>query len=96
MPIRRFLNGEKFDQETTRVLGVAFELTCIALRVGDCENDVKQAIADKIIALAKKSGERNPDILCEQVVNNIRSLGIAAATAPPEIAVQSSPPILTE
>ena len=25
MPIRPFLNGEQFDQETSRILGVAFE-----------------------------------------------------------------------
>jgi hypothetical protein len=26
MPIRQYLNGERFDLETTRVLGVAFEV----------------------------------------------------------------------
>ena len=71
MPITSFLNGEDFDPETTRVLGVAFELTCVALRTGDCADDVKQAIANKIIALAQ-AGERNPDILCEQVLKDIR------------------------
>jgi hypothetical protein len=70
MPIRPFLNGENFDPETIRVLGVALEMTCVALRVGDCDDDVKQAIADKIIALAK-AGECNPDVLCEQVVKDI-------------------------
>ena len=53
MPITPFLNGERFDLETKRVLGVAFELVCIALRVGDCDDGVKQAIATKIIELAK-------------------------------------------
>jgi hypothetical protein len=71
MPIRRFLNGQQFDEDTIRVLGVALELTCIALRTGDCADDVKQAIADKIIALAK-AGERNPDVLCEKVLRDIR------------------------
>ena len=71
MPITPFLNDENFDQETTRVLGVALELTCVALRTGDCADDVKQAIANKIIALAK-AGERNPDLICEQVLNDIR------------------------
>jgi hypothetical protein len=42
MPIWPFLNGEQFDRETLRILGVAFEQVCIALRTGD---DVKQAIA---------------------------------------------------
>jgi hypothetical protein len=31
MPIRPFLNGENFDQETLRTLGVAFEQFCIGL-----------------------------------------------------------------
>jgi hypothetical protein len=43
-------------------MGVALELVCIALHTGDCDDHVKQAIADKIIALAK-AGERNP-IFC--------------------------------
>jgi hypothetical protein len=40
-----------------RILGVAFEQVCIGLRTGDFDDDVKQAIADKIIDLSK-SGER--------------------------------------
>jgi hypothetical protein len=71
MPVRPFLNGENFDPETVRVLGIALEMTCIALRVGDCADDVKQAIADKLIALAK-AGERNPDMLCEEALKDIR------------------------
>ena len=71
MPITPFLNGERFDEEMRRALGVAFETTCIALRVGECADDVRQAVADKIIALAK-AGERNPDRLCEEAVKDIR------------------------
>jgi hypothetical protein len=71
MPITPFLNGERFDPETTRVLGVALEMVCIALRTGDCNDDVKQPIATKLIALAK-AGERNPDILCEEALKDIR------------------------
>jgi hypothetical protein len=47
-------------------------MTCLGLRTGDCADDVKQAIANKIIALAK-AGERNPDVLCEQVLKDIRT-----------------------
>ena len=72
MPIRTFLNGEEFDQDMVRILGVAFEQVCIGLRTGDCADDVKQAIANKIIELAK-SGERNPDILCERALKSIRT-----------------------
>jgi hypothetical protein len=53
MPITPFLNGERFDLEDKRVLGVAFEMVCIALRIGDCDDGVKQAIATKISDLAK-------------------------------------------
>jgi hypothetical protein len=72
MPIRQFLNGERFDPETTRVLGVAFEMVCIALRTEEADDFVKQAIAEKIINLATV-GERNPDILCERALKDIRA-----------------------
>ena len=71
MPVRPFLNGEQFDQETLRILGVAFEQICIGLRIGDCGDDVKNAIAKKIIELAH-TGERNPDQLCERALEDIR------------------------
>jgi hypothetical protein len=64
MPISPYLNGQRFDPDSKRILGLAFEMTSIALRIGDCDDGVKQAIADKIIDLAK-TGERSPDILCE-------------------------------
>jgi hypothetical protein len=71
MPIAPFINGEQFDPETRRVLGVALEMTCLALRTGDCDDGVREAIAIKIIELAK-TGERNPDLLCEQALKDIR------------------------
>jgi len=75
MPIRPFLTGEQLDQETLRILGLAFEQTSIALRIGDCADDVRQAVANKIIELAK-SGERNPDLLCERALKEIRPAGV--------------------
>jgi len=68
MPIRP---GEQFDQERVGILGVAFAQVCIALRTGDCDDHVKQAIANKIIELAK-TGEPNPDLLCERALEDIR------------------------
>jgi len=53
-----------------RILGVAFEQVCIGLRIGDCGDHVKEAIANKIIAFAK-TGERNPDLLCERTLTDI-------------------------
>ena len=73
MPIRPFLNGEDFDPETTRVLGVALEMTCAALRTDDVK---REAIANKIIALAK-AGERNADLICGQVLRDIVEQAIA-------------------
>jgi hypothetical protein len=72
MPITPFLNGYRLDAEDRRVVGLAFELVCIALRVGDCDDGVKQAIATKIIDLAK-GGERDPNVLCEQALKDIRT-----------------------
>lgn len=67
MPIRSHLNGRKFDGETIRVMGLAFEMTLISLRLvdrGDIANDV---VAHKIFELAK-AGERDPERLCETVL----------------------------
>ena len=74
MPITPYLNGARFDPETKRVLGLAFEAVCLALRIGDSGDDVRQAIATKIIERVK-AGERNPDVLCEQVLKAIREPG---------------------
>jgi hypothetical protein len=71
MSFTPYLNGERFEPETKRVLGVAFEQVCIALRIGNSDDDIKQAIANKVIELAK-AGERNPDILCERALEDIR------------------------
>ena len=72
-PITPFLHGERFDEETRRI-GLALEVSCIALRVGDCDDGVRQALADKIIPLIK-SGERNPDVLCEHVLQDVLQAG---------------------
>jgi hypothetical protein len=71
MQITPFLNRQRFDPESERVLSVALEMVCIALRTGDCDDDVRQSIATKIIDLAG-AGERNPDLLCEQALKDIR------------------------
>jgi hypothetical protein len=44
-------------------------MVCAALRTGDCADEIKQAIATKVIALLK-AGERNPDTLCEEVLKD--------------------------
>ena len=75
MPIRPYLDGQKFDAETIRVMGVAFEIARAALHLKDLDDPTKLAIAaGKIIELAK-AGETNPDLLSEQA--------LASLTTPP-------------
>jgi hypothetical protein len=71
MSVTPYLRGPYyFDLETKRILGTAFEMVCIGLPTGSCDDHVKQAIANKLIALTK-DGERNPDVLCEQALEDI-------------------------
>jgi hypothetical protein len=67
MPITPFLNGEHFDPETQRIMGVAFEMALAALRLSDRSDVVVGTVARKIIELAK-AGERNADPLCERAL----------------------------
>jgi len=71
MPITPYLKGPYyFDLETRRALGIALEMACIALSTGDDDHHVRRTIADKLIALAR-TGERNPDVLCDKVLEAI-------------------------
>jgi hypothetical protein len=67
MPIRPHLHGKKFDQETIRVMGLAYEMALVALRLGDRGDLANDVIAGKIIKLAE-AGERDPERLCEGVL----------------------------
>src|SRR5262249_53180001 len=67
MPITPFLDDTKFDPEAKRVLGLAFEMARVALRLADRGDLTNEIIAKRIIELAK-AGERNPDLLCEGVL----------------------------
>jgi hypothetical protein len=67
MPIRPYLDGQKFDPETIRVMGLAFEMALVALRLADRGDPAKEVIAHKIMDLAK-AGERDPERLCEAVI----------------------------
>ena len=63
MPIRPHLDGQKFDSETIRVMGLAFEMALVALRLadrGDLANDV---LARKIMDLAKGRRARSRTIV---------------------------------
>ncbi len=72
MPIRPHLDGHKFDPETIRVMGLAFEMALVALRLADRGDLANEIVASKIIALAK-AGERDPERLCESVLQAFRT-----------------------
>ncbi len=67
MPITQFLGNAKFDPETRRIMGLAFEMTRLALGLADRGDLANEVVAKRIIELAK-TGELNPDVLCEAVV----------------------------
>jgi hypothetical protein len=71
-----YANPPLFERRTVRSGNAAHPRcrvrTGLALRIKeDSDDDVKQAIANKIIELAK-TGERNPDLLCEHALQDIR------------------------
>jgi hypothetical protein len=70
MPISPYLDGFPFDAEAKRVMGIAFEMTCVALRV-DRTDPIAEKAAKRIIELAKE-GERNPDRLCDAALSAAR------------------------
>lgn len=53
MPIRPHLHGQEFDPETLRVMGLAFEMALIALRLADRGDLANEILAHKIVELAK-------------------------------------------
>jgi hypothetical protein len=71
MPITAYLNGFRFDPETRRVMGVALEMTCAALKFANRTEISRETVAKKIIELAKE-GMNDPDLLCERTLSDIR------------------------
>jgi hypothetical protein len=72
MPITPFLDGHNFDAEARRVMGVAFEMTLVALRLADRTDPLAAAAAHQIIELVK-NGERDPNRLCDVALNSLRA-----------------------
>jgi hypothetical protein len=52
-------------------MGVAFEMTRVALGIAERRDDVNEIVAKTIVELAKQ-GERNPDLLCERALTSLR------------------------
>ena len=69
MSITPYLDGLEVDPETKRVLGAALEMTRISLGLAD--DFANGIIARRIVELAR-AGERNPDLLCEGALKELR------------------------
>jgi hypothetical protein len=48
MPITQFLDGQTFDPEVRRIMGLAYEMARSALRLTDPDDIADEAIARKI------------------------------------------------
>ena len=71
MPIRPYLEDHRFDEESVRRMGIAFEMALASLRSTLHHADpVREAIARKIICLAQ-TGERDPERLCEGALKDL-------------------------
>jgi hypothetical protein len=69
MSITPYLDGLEVDPETKRVLGAALEMTRVSLGLAD--DFANGIIARRIVELAR-AGERNPDLLCEGALKELR------------------------
>jgi hypothetical protein len=83
MPIRHYLQGHRFDAETVRLMGIAYEMALVALLQRRREDQLREAAAHKIIELAK-AGERDPERLCEGALKGIQSRAAPCAGQRPE------------
>jgi hypothetical protein len=69
MSITPYLDEFDADPETKRVLAVALEMTRVSLGLTD---DLADGIIAKQIVELAKTGERNPDLLCEVALKKIQ------------------------
>ena len=95
MPIRHYLQGHRFDPETARLLGLAFEMAVVALEhVEGPVAPTRDLVAQKIIELAI-AGERDPERLCERALIAARPAASALISDPsplPPLASPQAPP----
>ena len=90
MPIREYLDGERFDPETTRLLGIAFEFAIQALHNWGVVDPPREAIARAIIGFAR-AGERDPERLCDLAVEACSKPIISDPNPPPPLVSRREP-----
>jgi hypothetical protein len=77
MPGLRLINGESFDPDTTRVMGLAYEEACASLDGTDAA--IREAVAKRIIEAARR-GERDVARLAGYGINGLKRLPRIADT----------------
>ena len=87
MPIQPYLDAHRFDAETTRLMGIAFETAVAALHTRAENVDPPRDTLARIIIDLAKAGERDPERLCEAALK-----AVCAHPVPP----QAPPPVLPE
>jgi hypothetical protein len=95
MPIRHHLQGHRFDAETVRLLGIAYEMTLVALHQRRANDPLRAAAAQKIIELAK-AGERNPERLCDGALKATQLMAPVLISDPSPLPPHASPPVLPD
>ena len=92
MPIRPYLEGHRFDPETVRLMGIAFEMALVILQRSDgIVSPTRDAVAKKIIELAKV-GERQPGRLCDSALQALRVAIVSDPNPPPPPVSRPDPP----
>jgi len=92
MPLWAYLKGHRFDAETTRLMGIAFEMALVALQHTEgIVNPTRDAVAKKIIELAN-AGERDPGRLCDAALQVLRPAIVSDSNPPPPPAAPPAPP----
>ena len=71
MPIQPYLQGEAFDPDTVRVMGVAFENACKELGILDKRDAVTRVVARTVIDMAHR-GFRDEDSLTAAVMQEFQ------------------------
>jgi hypothetical protein len=96
MPIRAYLQGHRFDAETVRLLGIAFEMAIVALQQGDgTVSPTRDVIAHKLIEIAK-AGERDPERLCDGALKATQPMVPVLISDPNPPPPHASPPVLPD
>ena len=96
MPIRHYLQGHRFDAETARLLGGAFEMALVALQHADgVIAPTRDAVAQKIIELAK-AGERDPERLCDVALKATQPMAPVIISDPSPLPPHASLPVLPD